>query len=80
MIRCPHCFSKDQVNLSRFRGLDAVLTLLLLRPYRCRLCQTRFFARLRFRGSVPNPTEDSNDALTPLRTNAGQANETTAPT
>ena len=47
MLRCPHCFSKDQSNLSRFRGWDYVLALLLLRPYRCRLCQTRFFARFR---------------------------------
>jgi hypothetical protein len=40
--RCPHCGSRD-TRLSRRRGVEKVFIALLIRPYRCRMCQTRFW-------------------------------------
>jgi len=41
-LRCPHCRSR-RVRLSRFRSWELVAGLLLVRPYRCCKCSTRFW-------------------------------------
>ncbi len=40
--KCPWCFSGDVVN-SRFRFLEIILPLFLLRPVRCRCCLRRHY-------------------------------------
>jgi hypothetical protein len=40
--RCPHCDSGN-VRPSRRRLLGRLLRLLLIHPYRCRKCSTRFW-------------------------------------
>jgi hypothetical protein len=46
MIRCPRCNCRDRVVPSHRRGLDFLLFLLLLRPYRCNACFKRFLVPL----------------------------------
>jgi len=53
-MRCPNCSSKERLYRSRFRGLEIFLLLLLRRPYRCGLCQTRF---VEFRRSRRTPVQ-----------------------
>jgi hypothetical protein len=43
--RCPRC-NQPEVYPSRVRGLDFLLTLLLLRPYRCHNCSRRYWRPL----------------------------------
>jgi predicted Zn-ribbon and HTH transcriptional regulator len=42
MPSCPDCHS-TQVRPSRFRAVELVLMALVLRPFRCRRCATRFW-------------------------------------
>ncbi len=39
---CPHCHGRE-TRLSRQDGLQPVLALLSVRPYRCRECRARFW-------------------------------------
>jgi len=76
-MNCPHCYAKDQFNLSRFRGFDIVL-LLLHRPYRCRVCQTRFFGFFPFRG-IPTPFKTGKvDSWTDIGEPAGKEDDAEA--
>ena len=55
---CPRCRLSGDVHKSRFRGLEVVLPLLLLRPVRCYNCGCRYyrpwFCRTQPRGA-PSP-------------------------
>jgi hypothetical protein len=51
-MRCPYCNTKNQMNPSRFRGWDLAVVVLLHRPYRCRVCQYRFYRLFRIRDIV----------------------------
>jgi hypothetical protein len=46
MLFCPKCYS-NRICRSHRHGLDWILTLLLLLPYRCEVCRHRFY-RFRF--------------------------------
>jgi len=62
MLHCPHCFSRERIYRSPFKGLEFLSLLLLHRPYRCNWCQTRFFAFHRSCNRVTLPEHDANDA------------------
>jgi hypothetical protein len=74
-MHCPHCYAKDQFNLSRFRGLDLVMLLLLHRPFRCRVCRTRFFGFFPFR-NMPTPSKKGpSNSWTDIGMPAGKEEE-----
>ena len=50
---CPDCQS-TQVRPSRVRGVELLLMALLLRPFRCQRCSTRFW-RFRFSAALAKP-------------------------
>jgi len=47
--KCPHCHS-TKVRNSQSTLVEKVLYLIYLRPYRCRTCRKRFYAKKRWRG------------------------------
>ena len=51
---CPFCYS-EEVFRSRFRGLEFLLPLFLLRPVRCNACFQRHY-RFLFRHTPERPT------------------------
>jgi hypothetical protein len=44
-IACPKCHWKCAHRSRRRRGLDSVLALFWLHPYRCRSCHRRYYRR-----------------------------------
>ena len=46
--KCPHCHS-TKVRYSQSTLVEKFLYLIYLRPYRCRACRERFYARKRWR-------------------------------
>ena len=46
--KCPHCHS-TKVRNSQSTLVEKVLYLIYLRPYRCRACRKRFYARKHWR-------------------------------
>jgi predicted Zn-ribbon and HTH transcriptional regulator len=41
-LRCPHC-GGDRVHRSRYRGLEWLAIVLLVRPFRCHECSFRYW-------------------------------------
>src|SRR5580704_3320639 len=48
IAKCPHCYS-TKVRHSRPTLVEKFLCLVYLRPYRCRACRKRFYARKHWR-------------------------------
>lgn len=43
MLNCPRCFDIDCVTRSNWRWWERPIAILLVRPYRCQECGTRFW-------------------------------------
>jgi predicted RNA-binding Zn-ribbon protein involved in translation (DUF1610 family) len=50
MFTCPYCGEPNDIRRARRHGLDWLLAVFFLVPYRCRDCRERFY-RFRFLGS-----------------------------
>ncbi len=59
---CPKCYSRE-VFQSRYRGLERLLTLFLLRPVRCHNCLQRHYRPLFYRTPKPKPAPAQDQRL-----------------
>ncbi len=73
-MRCPYCYTKNQMNRSRFRAWDWFLVLFMHRPYRCRVCRRRFFGLIRFRDIVFSSKRTKPDSWEGTEETAGREN------